>query len=170
MLDFGPKVLVVATAPAISLRAARGCSFFALYPPVLLTHILLTCTYSFCLTLRIKKSNRNLSFSTTAKLKKTRRVSGWEFLSCPSMSALYLKDAKSDGIFGAREITTLKAKKQKTFISSCYFPQSTDLLYCHSKLALKEVQKVFCPCPTAFPEIRFKPFPQLKHCVSSIAL
>lgn len=107
------KVLAAATAPAISLRAASGCSFFALYPPTLLTHIPLTHTHSFCLTLQTKKSNRNLSFSTTAQLKKTRRVSNWEFLSCPSMFALYLKDAKSDGIFGARDNTTLKAKKQK---------------------------------------------------------
>jgi len=50
MLDFCPKVLVVVTAPVISLKAADSCSSFAFYPPLLLTHVLLTCAYRVRLT------------------------------------------------------------------------------------------------------------------------
>ena len=124
MLDFGPKVLVAATVPAVSLRAAGGCSFFAFYLPLLLTHVLVTCTYRVQLTLQTNKSNRNLSFSTVTQPKKTRTVFTWEILSCPSMFASDLKDAKPGSIFGARDFTTLKArKKQKAFVSSYYFPR-----------------------------------------------
>lgn len=143
MLDFGPKVLVAATAPDVSLRVAGSCSFFAFYPPLLLTHVLLACTYRVQLTIQTNQSNMNLSFSTFTQLRKTKTVSSWEFLSCSSMFALDLKDTKPHSIFGARDITalTLKHSKQKAFVSSCFFPQLTDLLYCHCELALKGLRR-----------------------------
>lgn len=165
MLDFGPKVLIVATALAVFLKAAGGCSFFAFS-----TTSPHTCTcnmYIQSLADSTKKSNRDLSFSKFTPLKKSRTVSNGKFLSC--MFASDLKNAKPDGILRARNLAAVKAKeKQKAFASSCCLPLPNDLLHCLCEHALTG-SRGFLSQPTAFLKTYTKAFPQRKHHGSSYA-